>query len=126
VAATRPVPDVGLPSAPDPLVDVHVQPQRHQLVQFVRAEVGLVAPWRYLGPPVTIRFPVANASTEVRHLVGEVPDGFVVIDADATITRAPGSAYSKVLAYLQANMANATAVLQFGCLRQGVTDVNAR
>lgn len=98
--------------------------QANQVLQKLRAELAVTTPWRYLGPPVTIRFPLANTSYEVRHLMNEVPDGFVVLDTDARIKRAPGLAYNKTLAYLQADMANSTAVLAFGVLREAVTSVN--
>lgn len=99
-------------------------PRANQVLQTVRAELAAVTTWRYLGPPVSIRFPLANTSYEVKHLIKEVPDGFVVLDADARIKRAPGTSYGKELAYLQADMANATALLAFGVLREAVTNVN--
>lgn len=93
--------------------------------RHVQRELQAVSPWRALGPPVLVRFPVANASYEVRHLLEEVPDGFLVIDADARIKRTPGVPYEHELAFVQADMANATAVLVFGVLREKATDVNA-
>lgn len=99
-------------------------PRANQVLQTLRAEVAAVTPWRYLGPPVTIRFPLANTSYEVKHLLKDVPDGFVVLDADARIKRAPGTSYGKEVGYLQADLANATAVLAFGVFREAVTNVN--
>lgn len=81
-------------------------------------------PWRYIGRPLSVRFPSANTPTEVRHLLAEVPDGFLVLNADAAITRAPGQDFTKELAYLQASRANATAVLAFGVFREAAIDVN--
>lgn len=99
-------------------------PRAQQVLLKMRAELALTTSFRYLGPPVSIRFPLANTSYEITHLLAEVPDGFVVIDADARIKRTPGASYTKELAYLQADMANATATLAFGVLREGVTNVN--
>lgn len=96
----------------------------NQVLQTLRGELATVTAWRYLGPPVSLRFPLANTAYEVKHLLKEVPDGFVVLDADAHIKRAPGTSYGKELGYLQADLANATAVLAFGVFREGVTNVN--
>lgn len=108
------------PSNLDNLAD----PRENRILQKVREETALTTPYRYLGPPVTIRFPVANQSYQVKHLLTEVPDGFVVIDSDARIKRTPGTSYTKLLAFLQADMTNATATLAFGVLREAVTNVN--
>lgn len=99
-------------------------PRANQVLQRMREELALATSWRFLGPPISIRFPVANTSYEVKHLVSQTPDGFVVIDADARIKRTPGTSYTKELAYLQADMANATATLAFGVLRESVSNVN--
>lgn len=99
-------------------------PRANQVLQKLRGELATVTSFRYVGPPVSIRFPLANTSYEVRHLLRDVPDGFIVIDSDARIKRTPGTSYGKELAYLQADMANASATLAFGVLRESVTNVN--
>lgn len=90
-----------------------------------RTELAQAAPWRALGPAVTMLFPLANTPVEVRHGLGQVPDGYMVIIADAAIKRVPGKVWDVTLAYVQADMANATATLVFGLLRQGASSVTA-
>jgi hypothetical protein len=81
--------------------------------------------FRYLGRPVSIPFALANTQTEVLHGLGEIPDGYIVLNADANIKRAPGKQWTKTLAYLQADMASATAIVVFGVFREGVQSVSA-
>jgi len=102
----------------------NADPLAFKILQAVRAELSLTTPWRYLGKPVLVRFPLADTSVEILHLLGEVPDGFMVLDTDARIKRTPGTQYGKTTAFLQANMANATATLAFGVLRERETNVN--
>ncbi len=96
-----------------------------ELEAYVQQELQAVTAWRAVGPAVLVRFPLANTSYEVRHLLGEVPDGFELKKWDARIKATPGALFTKELAYLQADMANATAIVVFGVLREAPIDVNA-
>lgn len=82
------------------------------------------SPWRALGQPVEVRFPLANTAYEVLHLLGAVPDGMIIVTADANITRQPGKQWTDRLAYLQSGTANSYAVLVFGVLTERSTYVS--
>lgn len=69
--------------------------------------------WTNVSRPIRVRFLVADVPIDVRHELGYAPDGFLVLDADATIIRAPGFAYTPTLAYLQADRAPSAALLLF-------------
>jgi hypothetical protein len=100
-------------------------PQANAVLQKVRDELGVTTPWRYLAAPVGITFPAKNVSVEVQHQLGEVPDGFVVLNADCLIKRTPGKAWTKTLAYVMSDTDVSTADLAFGVYRQGVRSANA-
>lgn len=80
------------------------------------AQLGTV--WRFLGRPVTMVFPVAATMTEVLHGLGEIPDGWVLISADANVRRTPGVQWTKDLAFMQVDQSNAVVTLAFGVLRE--------
>jgi hypothetical protein len=101
-------------------------PRANQVLQKVRSELAVTSAFRYLGRPVSIPFEFVNTQTEVLHGLGEIPDGYIVLNADANIKRVPGKQWSKTLAYLQADMAFATAIVVFGVFREGVQSVSAK
>lgn len=101
-------------------------PRANEVLQKLRGELALTTPWRFLAQPVFISFPVQNVSIEVQHLVREIPDGWMVINADCVIKRTPGKQWTKELAFLMSDSNNSSAILCFGMLRQGVTSVDAR
>lgn len=93
--------------------------------QAPSAEVARGTVWRYLGRPMRVSFAVANTPIEVPHGLAVVPDGWVVIDTDARVNRAPGLQWTPTLAYLQVTAAPAYAVVAFGVLREDVQNVQA-
>lgn len=101
-------------------------PRANQVLQKLRAELALTTAFRLLGRPVQVNFTAANTSTEVLHDLGEVPDGYLVLNGDANVKRVPGKQWSKQLAYLQVDMVNATVILAFGVFREGVKVVSAQ
>lgn len=115
----------------DPVAEANAQdfsladPRANEVLQKLRAEFAVTTAFRYLGRPVLINFPLANTQTEVQHGLAEVPDGYLVINADAAVKRVPGKQWTKTLAYVQADMNNAAAVICFGVLREAVQNVNA-
>lgn len=100
-------------------------PRANQVLQKLRAELAVTTAFRYLGRPVLINFSLANTQTEVQHGLAEIPDAYLVINADAAVKRVPGKQWTKTLAYVQADMANSAAVICFGVLREAVQNVNA-
>jgi hypothetical protein len=100
-------------------------PRANQVLQKLRGELAITTVFRYLGRPVQINFPTANTQTEVLHGLGEVPDGYLVLGADAGVKRVPGKQWSKSLAYLQSDMANSTVIVAFGVFREAPQNVNA-
>lgn len=100
-------------------------PQANAVLQKLRDEITLATPWRFIATPVQVNFPLANTDYEVQHLMGDVPDGMIVITCDAQVRRAPGRQWSRELAYLRSDTANSFAVLVFGVLREGISLVQA-
>lgn len=100
-------------------------PRANQVLQKLRAELAVTTAFRYLGRAVQINFALANTPTEVQHGLAEIPDAYLVINADAGVKRVPGRQWTKTLAYVQADMANAAAIICFGVLREAVQNVNA-
>lgn len=100
-------------------------PRANQVLQKLRGELAVTTAFRYLGRAVLINFPLANTKTEVQHGLAEMPDGYLVVNADANVKRVPGQQWTKSLAYLQADMANSVAIICFGVLREVVQNVNA-
>jgi hypothetical protein len=100
-------------------------PRANQVLQKLREEIALTTPWRFIGPPVQVVFPLAATVYEVQHLMGDIPDGVQVITSDARVIRAPGRQWTRDVAYLQSDTANSFAVLVFGVLREGVQSVSA-
>jgi hypothetical protein len=74
--------------------------------------------------PVTITFPVANVTIEVRHQLGEVPAAYQVLSSTGVVTRAPGQDWTKELAYLRSSVAGDVVVLGFGVLKEEPINVN--
>lgn len=74
---------------------------------------------------VSVRFVAANMQTEVRHLLGEVPDGVVTIYCGGHVQPEPGVQWTKELAYVRCDTANALATLLFVVLREVPRDVNS-
>lgn len=99
-------------------------PRANQVLQKLRGELAVTTAFRYLGRPVLINFPQANTQTEVQHGLAEIPDAYLIINADAAVKRVPGKQWTKTLAYVQADMANSAAVICFGVLREAVQSVN--
>lgn len=73
---------------------------------------------------VTVRFVVANTQTEVLHLLGEIPDGFLTVNCGGVVKAEPGKQWTKDLAYLRCDTANVEAILVFVVLREAPRDVN--
>lgn len=75
--------------------------------------------------PVSLTFLAANVQTEVRHLLGEIPDGMLVIYCGGLVQAEPGVPWTKDVAYLRCNTANAAAIILFVALREAPRDVNS-
>jgi hypothetical protein len=100
-------------------------PRANQVLQKVRAELAVTTKWRYLARPVSVSFPAANTQVEVLHQLGEIPDGYDVVIADAAIRRVPGKQWTKQIAYLMSDQNNSSATLAFGVLREAPLNVDA-
>lgn len=86
---------------------------------------GLLAalpPWSRYTRPLRVTFPVAATMRDVAHTLGVIPDGYLVLWADATITATPGKLWTPTTAYLQAGANNAHAILIFFITREVPTD----
>lgn len=79
--------------------------------------------WEETSRPIRIRFPAASVSRDVRHGLGVVPDGYILVQADALIHAAPGVPWTPEVAYLQTDQADARATVIFYTLRQEVLHV---
>lgn len=75
-----------------------------------------------LGAPLRLTFPAANTARDVAHGLGVIPDGYEIIFADAKLHAAPSLLWTPTLAYLQADAANAHAIVRFYTLREDPTD----
>lgn len=69
--------------------------------------------WEEFGPVVVVTFPAANSPRAVAHELGRVPDGYLVVEADGPVYRAPGRAFTRDLAYMQSSAAGTRASLRF-------------
>jgi hypothetical protein len=72
--------------------------------------------------PLRIYFPAAATTREVQHGLGETPDGFLLVHADALVTAVPGLLWTSTLAYLTTPTANARAIVIFYKLKESPTD----
>jgi len=81
--------------------------------------MNAVLPWwsRY-SRPLLVTFPAANTRRDIAHTLTVVPSGYVVLWADAEIHATPGVLWTPDVAYLQANAANAHALLLFLVTRE--------
>jgi hypothetical protein len=76
----------------------------------------------FLGPVLRVVFAAANTQRDIAHGLGVIPDGYEIIFADAEIHATPGKLWTPVLAYLQADAANARALIRFYMLREAPID----
>ena len=67
---------------------------------------------------IRVAFPVAQVSTEVQHLCGEIPHGCLAVSVGGVVTRVPGVPWTKSLAYLQCDTIDLEAVVVFVVLRE--------
>src|SRR5262245_7150163 len=78
--------------------------------------------WARYSRALRVTFAVANTRRDVGHQLGTTPDGMLVIWNDAVITAVPGRPWDDTVASLQADKANAHAVIVFFTLREEPTD----
>jgi hypothetical protein len=83
---------------------------------------GLSTGRAFLGPVLRLTFVAANTQRDIQHRLGVTPSGYEVIFADAELHATPGKLWTPTLAYLQANAANAHALVRFYVLREDVID----
>ena len=74
--------------------------------------------WDAVSRAVSVRFPAANTPRDIVHGLGVVPDGYLILRADANVIAVPGRIWTRDLAYLQAGTAGARATLLFVTLRE--------
>jgi hypothetical protein len=79
--------------------------------------------FRFVGRPVRMVFPTANADTEVLHQCREIPDGFLVLNSVGVLTAAPLVQWTKDLASLRCTVAAAEALLLFVVLKEDPINV---
>ncbi len=80
--------------------------------------------FRFVGRPVVFMFDAADTDTEVRHVTGDIPDGVIALSTAGAITRVPGVAWTKQLAYLRSSLAHNEVILQFLVLKEEPINVN--
>jgi len=82
-----------------------------------------IAPWwAAYSRPLRVTFPDMNVQRDIEHGLGVIPDGFLVVYADAEIAAEPGVLWTQDFAYLRAGAVNARAVVVFYTLREEPTD----
>lgn len=74
--------------------------------------------WARYSRALRVTFTAANTRRDVAHQLGTTPDGMFVIWHDANIKAVPGVRWTDTLAALQADVANAHAVILFFTLRE--------
>lgn len=68
---------------------------------------------REYSTPLEVYFPAADSPIDVPHGMNAIPDGYLVLWQDALVIRAPGAAWSREVAYLQAETDHARACVVF-------------
>lgn len=100
-------------------------PLSGRVADDVRDLVTAATVYRRMGPVVRIRFPVKNVAVEVRHFLGEIPDGWKQCNWDCHVKRAPGVLWTKELAYLISDTDFSNYECAFGMYRDAVKEANA-
>lgn len=80
-------------------------------------------PYRFVGRPIVVRLGAANTDQEVRHQVGDIPHGMVVLRSTGSITAAPSLVWTKTLATVRSTVANDEVTLLFVVLKEDPIDV---
>lgn len=83
---------------------------------------ALLPVWSRYSRPLRVTFPVATTRRDIAHTLGVVPDGYLLLWADAAITATPGTLWTPTTAYLSAGANNAHAIVIFFTLREVPTD----
>ena len=78
--------------------------------------------WARYSVPLRLTFPAANTSRDVQHGLQVIPDGMLMVRADANIFAVPGKQWTEDIAYLQADRANARATVVFFTMRESASD----
>jgi hypothetical protein len=73
-----------------------------------------------LGPVLRCTFPASGTKLDVAHRLPVIPDGYLIVLADAEVHAMPGVVWTTSLAYLVANANNAHALVRFYTLREAV------
>lgn len=89
---------------------------------LARLRSEMPAIWARLSRPLRITLPVAGATRDVVHGLGETPEGFVVVWTDAPIYAVPGLAWTRDLAYLTSAANNVHAIVLFYTLKEAPAD----
>lgn len=80
-----------------------------QRVQALEAALSVAVQSRRL----RVRFPVANTRRDITHGLVQIPDGYRIEWATANIVATAGVLWTPDLAFLQADAANAEAIITF-------------
>lgn len=86
------------------------------------ARAALLPLWSRYSRPLRVTFPVLNSRLDIAHTLGAVPDGYVLVWADAAVIATPGTLWTPTTAYLQAGSNNAHAIVIFFTLREAPTN----
>ena len=78
--------------------------------------------WAHYSRALRVTFVAANTRRDVAHQLGTIPDGMLVLWHDAVITCVAGVRWTDTVASLQADVANAHAVIIFFTLREEPTN----
>lgn len=79
-------------------------------------------PWDRMTPPLRITLAVSGSTRDVAHGLGAIPDGMLVVWADAPIFAVPGVPWTRDLAFLRASSNNVHAIVCFYTLKETPTN----
>lgn len=68
--------------------------------------------------PLPVLFPAANTDLDVAHELGQVPDGYEVVEADGPVCRRPGLWADKDRVYLRSTVAGTRGTVILFTLRE--------
>lgn len=78
--------------------------------------------WGGYGKPLILTFPTMGVAYEFQHGLGVIPDGYLIVFADADIIAEPGVRWSQSIATLRAGADNAHAIVIFYTLSEAPTN----
>jgi hypothetical protein len=105
------------------MAEVHRFSDRQTNEAIARTGAAAIDLYSAASDPVWIAFPVNGAAVDIAHGLGAVPDGYVLLGQDATVTRVRGQAWTRDTAYLQADADDSRALVIFVVCRQAPRNV---